>query len=204
MKKVDWLIVGLGNPGKKYVNTRHNIGWMVGAALAAKYKKPIMSLDNDYMQAALRIGGELVVLILPTTYMNNSGMAVKSVADDYSVPADKILVISDEYNFPLGRIHLKTGGSDGGHNGVESVIYQLETEEFVRLRMGIDKKFGAGELVDYVLSDFGPGEIPLRDEMIEHAVLAIEHLVLNGAARAMSAVNSGKLWKTEEEDNDTD
>jgi PTH1 family peptidyl-tRNA hydrolase len=196
-KEFEWLVVGLGNPGKKYVFSRHNIGWMVTTALCEKYNKPIMPFSSIYLQSSLRIEKKLIMVALPTTYMNNSGEAVKAIVDLYEIPQDRIIVIVDEYNFPLGKVHLKSGGGDGGHNGMASVLEHLGLNDFLRLRCGIDKKFGAGELVDYVLSDFSPEENPAKNLMIQHAIESIEAIVTLGKARAMSEINSEKLWQSE-------
>jgi PTH1 family peptidyl-tRNA hydrolase len=197
-KNIEWLVVGLGNPGKKYAFTRHNIGWMVATALCEKYNKPIMPFSSIYLQSSLRIEQNLVMVALPTTYMNNSGEAVKSIMDLYEIPVEKIIVVVDEYNFPVGKVHVRLGGGDGGHNGISSIIDYLETNEFLRLRCGIGRDFGAGELVDYVLSDFKEDELTARNDMITKAVESIEAIVKMGRARGMSEVNSGKLWENEE------
>ena len=196
-RKIDWLIAGLGNPEKKYANNRHNIGWMVAAELCRKNRKPIMPFSPDYLQSSMRINNELVFVALPTTFMNRSGRAIKSICEMYDIPYDKVVVIVDEYNFPVGRVHLKAGGGDGGHNGVASVIEELDYTDFMRLRCGIGRDFGEGGLVNYVLSDFNEDEAEERDMMILKAVDAIEHLVRIGKARAMSEINSGRLWPEE-------
>lgn len=199
-KKVEWLIAGLGNPGKRYVHSRHNIGWMVLTELAARYKKPVMAFSSIYMHAAMRIEGNLVLGILPTTYMNKSGEAVRKVCELYDIPNDRVVVVADEYNFPLGKLHLRPGGGDGGHNGILSIIDELNTTDFYRLRCGIGKNFPEGGMVEYVLRNFEEPEIPLKTQMINEAVDSIECLVRNGAGKAMSMINSGSLWKPDEKD----
>ncbi len=195
----DWLIVGLGNPGKKYACSRHNIGWMVAASLCTKYKSDIYPDSSIYYLSSITVGNYLAYVALPTTFMNNSGEAVSKLCREYSLPIEKLCIIVDEYNFPLGKIHLKDNGSDGGHNGMASIIEHLDTTNFMRLRCGIGRNFGPGGLVDYVLSDFTPGEIEERDRMINKAVQAIEHLIISGNTnRAMSEINSGKVWEKED------
>lgn len=203
-KKVDWLIAGLGNPEKKYMNNRHNVGWMVAAALCNKNKKPIMPFSAKYLQSSVRLSGNLVFVALPTTYMNNSGKALKEICNMYDIPIDRVMIIVDEYNFPIGKIHLKAGGGDGGHNGVASVIEEMNSMDFLRLRCGIGKDFPPGGMVDYVLSDFNNEELEGLEAMINRAVEAIEHLVGAGASRAMSDINSGVLWKTDDEEKKKD
>lgn len=195
IKNADFLIVGLGNYPENYLETRHNIGWMVANAFAQKHKGNFIPLSPEFYIAYVKFAGKNVLVILPRTYMNNSGKAVKSASNKFKIPVENILVICDEYNFPLGKIHLKDTGGDGGHNGVASVIEQLGSNNFLRLRCGIGRNFGENELVNYVLSPFEPEEIPMRDAMINRAVEAIEYLLLNNKSRAMSDINSEKLWK---------
>ena len=199
---MDWLVVGLGNPGARYAETRHNIGWMVAEAFARKHtiKKSASSAQEalfsvgkgDWHEARCSVKGADVVVILPTTYMNLSGKAAVQASKTFHIPVGRIIAVVDEYNFPLGRIHLKNSGSDGGHNGTASMIEELGTSSFFRLRCGIDKKFGAGQLVEYVLSPFVPEEIAARDAMIDESVRALETLIELGAARAMQAINVQK------------
>ncbi|MFP4527662.1 MAG: aminoacyl-tRNA hydrolase [Candidatus Kapaibacterium sp.] len=198
--KFEWLVAGLGNPGDKYAKNRHNIGWMVAAAICEKYHKPVMAWNPLCYQSTLRIDGGLVLVALPTTYMNNSGEAVKFLCDQYNIPAERVIVVADEYNFPVGRVHLRKGGSDGGHNGLASVIEHLDSADFYRLRCGIGNRFEPGELTNYVLADFPKDEKALRDRMIANAVLAIEHIVRTSADRAMSDINSGRVFDEEDAD----
>jgi peptidyl-tRNA hydrolase, PTH1 family len=202
--EIDWLIIGLGNPGKVYAKNRHNIGWMVASCLIEKYKKPLMTLNHSYMHSFLEIPSDeksqiefiqRILVAMPTTYMNNSGEAVLDLLKKYSIPLEKMVVICDEYNFPLGKLHLKLGGGDGGHNGVASVIEALESQNFIRLRCGIGRNFGEGGLVDYVLSNFKKDEINERDIMLDKAIDALEFLIKNGLNKAMSIINSGELWE---------
>lgn len=193
-KKIDWLIVCLGNPGSQYSGNRHNIGWMAAAELCNKHKKPLMKSFSKSYNASLRIAGQLALVILPTTFMNCSGEAVSEVIENFEIPVERIIIVCDEYNFPLGKIHLRQGGSDGGHNGVASVIEELGTEEFFRLRCGIGKNFPQGGMVDYVLSDFSDDEIEEKNIMVRKAVEGIEYLIQHGKTKAMTDVNSEKLW----------
>jgi len=193
--KVEWLIAGLGNPGSEYSANRHNIGWMVAVALCEKYKKPIIPFSNIYLQSSLRIESKLIMVALPTTFMNNSGEAIAKICKLYDIPVDRIVVIADEYNFPLGKVHLRAGGGDGGHNGIASVMEHLNSNDFLRLRCGIGKDFPTGGMVDYVLSDFEENENEEKDIMINKAIESIQTVVRSGKARGMSKVNSGELWK---------
>ncbi|MCX7909057.1 MAG: aminoacyl-tRNA hydrolase [Ignavibacteria bacterium] len=196
-KEVDLLIVGLGNHSDIYLETRHNIGWMVASAFVQKHKGNFIPFAPEYYLANVTFAGKNILALLPRTYMNNSGLAVKLATKKFNIQSENILVVCDEYNFPLGKIHLKDSGGDGGHNGVASIIEHLQTQNFLRLRCGIGRNFGKNELVDYVLSPFEPEEIPIRDAMINRAIDAIEYLLIKGKSRAMSDVNSEKLWKIE-------
>ena len=191
----DWLIVGLGNPGKKYALNRHNTGWMIALAFCEKFNKEFKSYSDLYYQSSFEINSKNVLVALPLTYMNNSGEAVSAICELIKIPVEKILVIVDEYNFPLGKLQLKSGGGDGGHNGIASIIEHLNSNDFFRLRCGIGKNFEAGGMSGYVLSDFEENEIEERNIMINKAVESIEALIRFDSARAMSLVNSGTLWK---------
>ncbi len=193
--KIDWLAVGLGNPGSKYENTRHNIGWMVVDKLAANHGKAIAAGSRIHLEAVINIGGLNILAVKPTTYMNKSGEAVAKLAKKYGVPPGKIIVIADEYNFPTGKVHIKLGGGDGGHNGLSSIIDELDTTEFYRLRCGIGKDFPQGGMAGYVLSEFKPEEADGRAAMINKAAGSIEYMVKSPPGRAMSAINSASLWK---------
>ncbi len=193
--RIDWLAVGLGNPGRKYENTRHNIGWMVVDEFAARHRKKIISGSRIHLEAVINIGGQNILAVKPTTFMNNSGEAVAKLSSKHEIPPEKIIVISDEYNFPVGKVHIRRGGGDGGHNGILSIIDELDTAEFYRLRCGIGKDFPQGGMVDYVLSEFRPEEAASKAEMISKAVDSIECMVEFQTGRAMSVINSGSLWK---------
>lgn len=190
--KVDWLVVGLGNPGDKYESTRHNIGWMVCNELIKRSAGRWEKGAGEYVQCVVKLYGKSVLVILPLTYMNASGTATASVASAHKISAERIVAVVDEYNFPVGKVHLKIGGSDGGHNGITSLIEELRTDRFWRLRCGIDKRFGPGELVNYVLSPFDVGERELRDAMIQRGADALGFIMSAGIQRAPSAINSGE------------
>lgn len=195
LDKTDYLIVGLGNPKEEYFETRHNIGWMVAKALCNKHQVSITKDSKYFLKATLMLSNNKIKAIFPLTYVNNSGLAVQKASVKYKVSVENIIVICDEYNFPLGRLHLKDSGGDGGHNGIRSIIEHLKQNQFMRLRCGIGRNFSDGQLVEYVLSAFKPEEIPYRDKMIKQATEAIEHIIKYSKSRAMSEINSGKLWE---------
>ncbi|MCX6154726.1 MAG: aminoacyl-tRNA hydrolase [Candidatus Kapabacteria bacterium] len=191
----DYLIAGLGNPGKKYEHNRHNIGWKVISAICEKYKQVLENCNPLSYQAEAVISSKRVLLCQPTTYMNGSGEAVALLLKKYQIAIQNLIVICDEYNFQVGKVHFRLSGSDGGHNGIASIIEHLDTTEFYRLRCGIGKNFEPGAMVDYVLSNFAENEITQVDKMIKHSIDAIEHFLRYNPARAISEINSEKLWK---------
>ncbi len=195
-KTPDWLVVGLGNPGPAYAPTRHNVGWMVCEALCQRYNVQFQQGDGQWLESLVDLGPKTALVLLPTTYMNRSGKAVAEAQRLFRIPAERVAVVVDEYNFPVGKVHLKAQGSDGGHNGVASVIAETGTPAFWRLRCGIDRNFGPGGLVDYVLAPFAPEEEQQRNAMVEAAADAIKDMILIGPQRAMSAINSRPLPTT--------
>ena len=194
MNKYEWLILCLGNPGSKYAGNRHNIGWQVGTALVEKKKHTFSAPSSIYYFSEIKIARHPVAVALPTTYMNASGEAARKLLQRFELTPSQMIVVVDEYNFELGKVHLRKGGSDGGHNGVMSVIEEIGSDDFYRLRCGIGKNFPSGGMVDYVLANFTETEIPERDAMVKKAINSLEYFVANDASRAMSFVNSGKLW----------
>lgn len=190
----DFVFIGLGNIGEKYRFTRHNIGWLLMERLVKKYDFTFNAGKGDYYFAEKKIYNKNICFVLPTTYMNNSGIAAKQIVGKYKVDTKKICIFVDEYNFPIGKFHLKATGSSGGHNGVTSMIEELGTNEFMRFRLGIDKKFGQGELVEYVLSNFKDDEMLEVEKMLDESEIAIDYLIKVGFDRAMSEINSRKIF----------
>lgn len=189
-----FLILGLGNPGTKYRNTRHNVGWMVVEKLILKNELKILEKTKYYEIAEYKYKGRTNIVGVPLTFMNLSGEAVIRLTIKYKFPIENVLVLVDEYNFPLGKIHLRKGGGDGGHNGIASIIEKLNNPNFLRMRLGIDRNFGQGELIDYVLSEFKELELEKLSEMLDNSIKSINYLIENGFSRASSEINSGKLF----------
>ena len=186
-----WLIIGLGNPGEKYAETRHNVGFMVADAIAMGHKAEWSEERNEppWLEANFSVASERITVLKSLTYMNLSGQAIKKKAEQLDVVPSRCVVIADEYNFPVGRIHLRKGGSDGGHNGLSSVIQELNTTEFWRLRCGIGRDFSPGGLVDYVLSPFPETDYTLLKQAILRAAEAVDTIIRQGAEKAMQSVN---------------
>lgn len=183
------ILLGLGNPGSRYSATRHNIGWLVLDAVAGTIRSEFRPGKGEYYEAQGRFRGHDLLLVKPTTYMNNSGLAAAQLVKRYEVPPEDILVIVDEIQFPVGRVQIKPSGSSGGHNGLESLIYHLGTDRFPRLRCGIGNDFPQGAMADYVLSPFPVEQHPQVLEMIEGARDAALLWGVEGTQRAMSRHN---------------
>ena len=183
------VIAGLGNPGQEYAGSRHNVGFLVVAGLADGCGIRLSAGRGDFMSGVGRIAGTRVRLVLPLTYMNGSGRAVAQVLEATGTAADDVLVICDDINLPLGQLRLRSSGSAGGHNGLSSVIEQLRTEEFARLRIGVGRPPDGDEMVDFVLDRFADDEHGDVDEMVGRAAAAVELLVRDGIDSAMSVFN---------------
>ncbi len=185
------MIVGLGNVGRDYEDTRHNVGFMVVDLVASKTKKTFRAGKGEYFFSEMRHAGEDVVLLKPTTFMNNSGIAVKDAVERFAVDPADLLVVYDDFNIPLGKLRLRKGGSDGGHNGVYSVIYHLNDDCFPRLRCGI----GTAEVVpgrdmaDFVLSKFEAAENADMEKMVADAADAVFVFINSGIQAAMNRFN---------------
>jgi PTH1 family peptidyl-tRNA hydrolase len=193
------MIVGLGNPENKYLKNRHNIGFSVIQQIIEENNLSVLEKTRYYVTAKYSKFRINSLLVLPLTYMNLSGDAVLRLSIKYGIKPEHIIILVDEYNFPVGKLQIKHGGSDGGHNGIASVMEKLEKNNFQRLRMGIAHNFGPGELVDYVLSDFPPEELEEVKQMKQKAIDSINHIFKAGITRAASDINSGRLWEKKEE-----
>ena len=188
--KVDWLIVGLGNPGKQYERTRHNVGFRTVDLLAKQAGEKIDRLKFRGLTRTLTLGGRKVLLLKPETYMNNSGEAVQLAAMFYKVPIDHILVVSDDISLPVGKIRVRAEGSAGGHNGLKSIISHLGSQEFPRVKIGVGAKPHPDyDLADWVLSVFPPEEEKRMGPAVEKAAAAVEELIRNGPAQAAAKFN---------------
>lgn len=181
------VIVGLGNKGEKYDRTRHNLGFEVVNLL--KGESEFAPGMGSYVICEASIASLKIALLKPTTYMNRSGIAVKSFAEYGSFLPGEILVIADDYNLPLGRIRLRRGGSDGGHNGLASVIYHLGTEEFPRIRLGVGPVPEGIDAEDFVLERFAVNEIETVEAMTMRAARAVKTWLLEGFERAAAIFN---------------
>lgn len=190
----DAIIVGLGNPGKEYEKTRHNVGFMVVEQFAARHG---LRFGTRRMQAALATGqaeGKGVVLAEPQTFMNASGTSVVQLRNWYKVPLDRILIVYDDVDLPFGTVRIRPGGSSGGHNGIKHIIAQLGTQEVPRLRLGVGRPPGGGDAMGHVLKNFAPDErTALADDILPRAADAVEAwLTLDDFEAVMQRVNATK------------
>ncbi len=184
-----YLIVGLGNIGDEYQNTRHNIGFKVLDAFA---KASNFSFEpNRYaFSATTKFKGRTLVCIKPTTYMNLSGKAVRYYMETEKIPADRLLVITDDIALPFGKLRLKGKGSDGGHNGLKNIIELINTQQFPRLRFGIGNEFSKGKQVNYVLGEWNAEEQEQLPERIDKCIEIIKSFTTIGLSRTMSLYNN--------------
>ncbi len=189
------ILLALGNPGSRYALTRHNIGWMVADVIAERLRLEFVPGKGEYYEARGRWRGQELSLVKPTTYMNNSGLAAAQLMKRYGVVPADILPIVDELQFPLGKVQLKPAGSAGGHNGTESIIEHLGTNEFPRLRCGIGNDFGPGEMVEYVLAPFPAEDQEALLSTVTAAADAALTWVAEGTARAMNRTNTRTAGK---------
>jgi PTH1 family peptidyl-tRNA hydrolase len=190
-----YIFVGLGNPGREYDGTRHNIGFAIVDLLESKLERSLgwRAGKGEYYYAKGVIANNDVVLVKPTTFMNLSGRAVRDVMAFFKAEVSEIIIICDDIAIPLGALRLRTGGSDGGHNGLSSIIYDIGTDEFPRLRCGVGSDFHRGEQARYVLSKFKEAEKKVADDMIERSVIGCIDIVKLGVAKAMNVVNKKAL-----------
>jgi len=185
-----FIITGLGNPGKTYEDTRHNIGFRIIKALAKKYG---ISFRPSLIRSKGSVGegeilGQKVLLLLPLTYMNESGQAVRKCTSYYKIPIDHLMVVTDDVALPFGQVRLRTKGGSGGHNGLKSIEAHLGTQEYMRLRAGVGDR-ERGDLADHVLGRFTQKEKEDLPDLIDQAINALEIWITEGIEAAMQAAN---------------
>lgn len=187
---IDWLLVGLGNPGREYQRTRHNVGFRAAELLAKQAGVKIDRARFRGLTASCSLAGQKLLLLKPETFMNNSGEAVQLAAMFYRIPIDRILVFSDDISLPVGKIRVRAEGSAGGHNGLKSIIAHLGSQDFPRIRIGVGAKPHPDyDLADWVLSSFSPEEEKALAPALDHAAAAALELIQNGPQMAASKFN---------------
>ena len=184
------LIVGLGNPGQRYAKTRHNVGFMVVDALAGEGRPGIWTAGSRCSLCPREIDERQVLLVKPLTFMNRSGEAVKFLLSEQGLGPGDLLLLLDDLNLPFGKIRVRARGSAGGHNGLQSVLETVESEEVLRVRMGIGEENMPADKADFVLSDFPPERISGLGEMILRAGDAVKTILRHGVSKAMAVYNA--------------
>ena len=187
---VDWLVAGLGNPGQKYQNTRHNMGFLTVDLLAEQKGVKLNKVKFKSAYNILGFAGCKCLVMKPQTYMNLSGEAVREAAQFYKIPAERVLVIYDDVSLPVGKLRVRPSGSAGGHNGIKNIIAHLGTQDFPRIKIGTGAPAGGGEeMVDWVTGVPSQAERKVLLESFERAILAAECVIEHGCQRAMNDFN---------------
>ena len=187
---VDWLIVGLGNPGQKYEHTRHNMGFLTVDLLAEQLNVKLNKVKFKSAYNIVRFGGQKCLVMKPQTYMNLSGEAVHEAVQFYKIPADHVLVIYDDVSLPVGKLRVRPTGSAGGHNGIKNIIAHLGTQEFPRIKIGTGAPSGGGaEMIDWVIGKPQGEEAKTLRAALDRAAEAALCIVDEGADKAMNKFN---------------
>lgn len=190
-KTIDWLVVGLGNPGKKYEGTRHNAGFMAADALAEKLRIRVERVKFHALIGDGICGEQRILLAKPQTYMNLSGQAVDEILTFYKLPPERLLVMCDDISLEPGQLRIRRKGSHGGQNGMRNIIDMVETSDFCRIKLGVGKKPHPDyDLADWVLSHFTQNELKEMQQSAKNAAQAVELIVNGGIDKAMNLYNS--------------
>ncbi len=185
----EWIIVGLGNPGAKYEKTRHNAGFICIDALSEKHKININTKKFNALIGHGVINGQNCMLMKPQTFMNSSGEAVIQAVEKYNIPAERVLVISDDISFSVGSTRIRRNGSSGGQNGINNIILMLDTQEFPRIKVGVGKRPENVPMVDWVLSNFTDDELKIINDATERVNGAVEEIIGVNIDSAMGKYN---------------
>lgn len=196
-----YIIAGLGNPGKQYEGTRHNIGWQVIDELAEKYNIRVTESKFKGLTGKGSVDGERVILVKPLTFMNLSGECIREAVNFYKIDeTSQLIVVADDISLDVGQIRIRKKGSAGGHNGLKNIIAHLGHENFMRIKMGVGDKPAGYDLADYVLGHFSKEEEKILAESKRTAVLAIETIMRDGIDEAMNRYNTKKTGKKGKEE----
>jgi len=189
VKKETYLIIGLGNPGREYKQNRHNIGFLAIDRLSKVWDIPLGHLRNKALIGLGQQANKTVILAKPQTFMNDSGFSVASLVRFHKLALERVLVVYDDLDLPLGMLRLREGGGSAGHKGMASIIQQLGSNEFPRLRLGIGRPTGHMDVMDYVLQDFNPQEQEILNLMLNHIEEAAQVFLSEGINAAMTHFN---------------
>ncbi len=187
---VEYIVVGLGNTGTKYEGTRHNAGFITVDCLAEKLGVKIDRIKYKSLVTTCTIADKKVLLMKPSTYMNNSGLAVTEAMNFYKIPPEKVIVIFDDISLDVGKMRIRRKGSDGGHNGIKNIIYLSGSDQFPRIKMGVGHKPEKWDLADWVLSHFTEQEYKTLTETAEKACTAAELMISGQTDKAMNLFNA--------------
>jgi PTH1 family peptidyl-tRNA hydrolase len=186
---VPYLIVGLGNQGRKYLQNRHNVGFMLLDKVAQQHALSFSRQQSNALITDLRLDDKHIYFIKPQTYMNRSGRAVSSILNFYKIPLENLIVVYDDLDLPLGAIRIRPSGGTAGHRGMESIREHLNTQEFARLRIGIGRPPGRMDPAIYVLNNFNQDELELLDLTLGRAAECLERILIEGIEEAMNQCN---------------
>ena len=187
----EFIVVGLGNPGNKYTYTRHNSGFLCIDMLAEKLGVRVDRLKFKSLICDTTINGHRCIVMKPQTFMNNSGEAIRECANFYKIPPEKVIVIYDDISLDVGRLRIRRKGTDGGHNGIKSIIYHLNNDQFPRIKLGCGKKPHPDfDLIDWVISEFKKDELKALEPALQNACKALELMLDNQIDKAMNLYNS--------------
>ena len=188
---VDWLVVGLGNPGQKYEHTRHNMGFLTVDLLAEKAGVKLNKVKFKAAYNMVNFGGARCLVMKPQTFMNLSGEAVREAAQFYKIPADHVLVIYDDISLPVGKLRVRPSGSAGGHNGIKNIIAHLGTDVFPRVKVGVGAPNADGDMIDWVIGSPSQAERKILQDSFDRALAAAECIVQNDGdcQKAMNQFN---------------
>lgn len=184
-----YVVVGLGNPGERYAQTKHNIGFITIDYLAEQHNIKVNKIKHKAVIGEGTIGGEKVLLVKPSTFMNLSGQSVMEIMNFYKVPIENLIVIYDDIDLPVGKVRIRQSGSSGTHNGMRNIIYLLNNQGYPRIRIGVGKQPDYMDLGDYVMTKFNEEEKPLIRDAVKNSALAVEEIVKNGINTAMNKYN---------------
>ena len=186
---VDWLVVGLGNPGQKYANTRHNMGFLTVDLLAEEAGVQLNKVKFKSAYNILRFAGTRCLVMKPQTYMNLSGEAVREAAQFYKIPPERILVIYDDVSLPVGKLRVRPSGSAGGHNGIKNIIAHLGTQDFPRVKIGTGAPGEGGDMIDWVIGVPSQADRKILLETFHRAIEAAACIIEHGCQKAMNDFN---------------
>ena len=195
-----WLVVGLGNPGPEYERTPHNLGFLTIDRLAESNRIRVNRKDSKALLGVGRLNEEELLLAKPQTFMNVSGPSVKALMEKHGVPAERLIVVYDELDLPWTALRIKPRGSAAGHNGVQSVIQSLGTNDFSRVRLGINPGHKIGDGAKFVLEPFKKAQMRDLDELLDHAARAVESIIAEGVEKSMTKFNRRAQGLTKEEE----